>query len=228
MDLTSIKIEYVGEDGSNMVYIPDIVDTDDGLIAYDHINGDISINDILRMEKAIPFLKNINITYKIVNGNNTFDDYVEPIIEDYNNKFGFFQRISLLYSFMKMTKNISNRSTCIRKKVGCLIVPYSLENIYSIGYNGSLPGEENGCKDVGSGMCGCIHAEINALNKLRNFDENSELILMCTLSPCLNCSKQIIKYPIKKVIYLNSYRNTLGIDFLLDNNIEVIKYKNIK
>jgi hypothetical protein len=118
MDLTSIKIEYVGEDGNNLVYIPDIVETKDGLIAYDHINGDISINDILRMEKAIPFLKNINVAYKIVNGNNTFDDYVDPIIENYSNKFGFFQRISLLYSFMKMTKNISNRSTCIRKKVG--------------------------------------------------------------------------------------------------------------
>jgi hypothetical protein len=32
-------------------------------------------------------------------------------------------------------------------------------------------------------MCGCIHAEINALNKLKNFDVNSELILV-VVSTC--------------------------------------------
>lgn len=157
---------------------------------------------------------------------NTYDDYVEPIIENYENKFGSFQRISLLYAFMKMTKNISNRSTCIRRKVGCLIVKKNLENIYSIGYNGSLSGEENGCKGVGSGMCGCIHAEYNALKKIRLPIEES--ILLCTLTPCLECSKEIIKYKnIKKVIYLDSYKNTYGIDFLIENGIEVIRYKDL-
>jgi dCMP deaminase len=159
--------------------------------------------------------------------NTIYDDYVDPIIENYKNKFGSFQRISLLYSFMKMTKNISNRSTCIRRKVGCLIVPQNLNNVLSIGYNGSLPGEENGCKGIGSGNCGCIHAEMNALNKLTNFHNEINLILLCTLSPCLRCSMEIIKYPIKKVIYLNLYKSRDGIDFLKQNSIEVINYSDL-
>ena len=125
---------------------------------------------------------------------------------------------------MKMANNISDRSTCFRKKVGCLIVPSNLENISSIGYNGSLSGEENGCIDIGSGKCGCIHAEINSLSKFKNYDECGDYILLCTLSPCLNCSKEILKYPIRKVVYLNCYRDTYGIKFLRSNNIEVISY----
>lgn len=156
-----------------------------------------------------------------------FNDYVDPIFESYSNKFGDFKRISLLFSFMKMTKTISNRSTCIRRKVGCLIIPSTLENISSIGYNGSLPGEENGCKDVGSGKCGCIHAEINALKKFNHYDLNKKYILLCTLTPCLKCSEEIVKYPINKVIFLENYRDNSGLDFLSKNGIEIIKYEEL-
>lgn len=153
-----------------------------------------------------------------------YDDHVDQILETYTNKFGTFQRISLLFSFMKMTKTISNRSTCIRRKVGCIIVPNDLSNISSIGYNGSLPGEENGCKAEGSGMCGCIHAEVNALKKINTLDDCT---LLTTLSPCLNCSKHILKFPITKVIYLEQYRDTSGIEFLRKNNIEVVYYPDL-
>lgn len=223
-----IKIKYIGEDQKEHIYTPDLlIKYNNNVEVIEEIKGRMTTKDVLKMEAAIPFLEKINIKYKIVQKNDIYDDYIEPIIEDYENKFGTFQRISLLYSFMKMTKNISNRSTCIRRKVGCLIIPSNLENISSIGYNGSLPGEENGCKGIGSGKCGCIHAEINALNKLDNFNDMSNLILLCTLSPCLNCSKEILKYPIKKVIYLNSYRDTYGIKFLIENGIEVINYSEL-
>lgn len=66
------------------------------------------------MEAAIPLLKKMNIEYKVVQKNDIYDDYIEPIIEDYNNKFGSFQRISLMYSFMKMANTISHRSTCLK------------------------------------------------------------------------------------------------------------------
>ena len=220
-----IKIKYTGEDNEEHIYTPDIlIKYNDGLIVIEEIKGRITRKDILKMEAAIPYLDKLNIKYKIVQKNDIYDDFIEPIIEDYENKFGTFQRISLLYSFMRMADNISNRSTCIRRQVGCLVVPSNLENISSIGYNGSLPGEENGCKDIGSGKCGCIHAEINSLNKFKDYDVNGDYILLCTLSPCLNCSKEILKYPIRKVIYLNCYRDTYGIKYLRDNNIEVMSY----
>ena len=223
-----IKIKYTGEDNKEHTYTPDIlIKYNDGLIVIEEIKGRITRRDILKMEAAIPYLEKMNIKYKIVQKNDIYDDFIEPIIEDYENKFGTFQRISLLYSFMRMANNISNRSTCIRRQVGCLVVPSNLENISSIGYNGSLPGEENGCKDIGSGKCGCIHAEINSLNKFNNYDENGDYILLCTLSPCLNCSKEILKYPIKRVIYLNCYRDTYGIKYLRDNGIDIMSYNDL-
>jgi len=219
-----IKVKYIGEDGKQHFYTPDFLVTYDNYKQVEEIKGWFTKKDLLKMESAIPFLKEMGIGYKILQKSDIYDDYVEPIIETYSNKFGEFQRISMLYTFMKMTKNISLRSTCLRRKVGCLVLPENLMNIYSIGYNGSVSTEENGCKRIKSGKCGCIHAETNALSKLEkiNMDENS--ILLCTLAPCLKCSKEIIKYPISKVIYIDSYRDTYGIKYLRKNNIEVIKY----
>lgn len=223
-----IKIPYIGEDKKEHIYTPDfLVKFKDGETAIEEIKGRMTPRDLLKMEAAIPFLKKMNIKYKIIQKQDIYDDYVEPIIENYENKFGIFNRVSLLYSFMKMTKNLSNRSTCIRKQVGCIVIPENLENICSIGYNGSLPGEENGCKDVGAGKCGCVHAEINALNKLKDNHLQKNLILICTLAPCHDCSQEIIKYPIKKVIYLNSYRDNSGIKFLKNNYIEVMNYSDL-
>ena len=224
----TIKIKYIGEDDKEHIYTPDLfIKYKDESLVIEEIKGRITKRDILKMEAAIPYLKEMGIKYSIVQKNDIYDDYIEPIIEDYENKFGKFQRISMLSTFMKMCSNISNRSTCIRRKVGCIITPSNFENIVSIGYNGSLPGEENGCKDIGSGKCGCIHAEINALNKFKNYNNELEYVLFCTLSPCLNCSKEILKYPIRKVIYLNSYRDTYGIKFLKNNNIDVVNYMDL-
>jgi dCMP deaminase len=222
-----IKIRYTGEDNKEHIYTPDLIIRYKDETIIEEIKERITKIDVLKMESAIPFLKNMNIEYKIIQKNNIYDDYLDPIIEIYENKFGSFQRISLIYSFMKMAKTISDRSTCIRRKVGCLIAPQNLYNISAIGYNGSLPGKENGCISMGSGKCGCIHAEINALSKFKEFNKSETYILFCTLSPCMNCSSEILNYPIKKVIYLEGYRDTSGIRHLKKNGISVIKYQEL-
>jgi dCMP deaminase len=169
------------------------------------------------------FFKKDGIDFVVIPKLRDIEVSIEPIIEEYNNSWGRFKRISLLYSYMKMTQSISLRSTCLRRAVGCLVVKENLENVYSIGYNGSAAGEENGCKKLESGKCGCIHAEINALKKLKFPIEES--ILLCTLAPCLTCSQEIVKFPIKKVIYLENYRDDSGLKFLVNSGIE-IKYWN--
>ena len=45
-----------------------------------------------------------------------------------------------------------------------------------------------------------------------------------TLSPCENCSMAIINSGIKKVVYKEKYRNTKGIENLINVGIEVIQY----
>ena len=88
-------------------------------------------------------------------------------------------------------------------------------NIISFGYNGTPSGMDNCCEKDNATLAHVIHAECNAILKAAktgNSVDGSTLYL--TLSPCLDCSKLILQSGIKRVVYLNEYRNPQGIDFL--------------
>jgi dCMP deaminase len=115
--------------------------------------------------------------------------------------------------FINTAKQISTLSHCVRSKVGAVIVKDG--NIISFGYNGTPSGMNNSCEENDITFPHVIHAECNAILKAAktgNSVDGSTLYL--TLSPCLDCSKLILQSGIKKVVYLNVYRNTQGIDFL--------------
>ena len=70
-----------------------------------------------------------------------------------------------------------------------------------------------------------IHAEANAILKLaRDGESGNGADLFCTHAPCINCAKLIYGAGVRKVYYRESYRDTLGTDFLTKCNIEVEKY----
>lgn len=67
-----------------------------------------------------------------------------------------------------------------------------------------------------------IHAEANAILKLaRDGERGNGSSLFCTHAPCISCAKLIYGAGVKKVYYRESYRDSLGIDFLNKCNIEV-------
>ena len=112
-------------------------------------------------------------------------------------------------------------SHCKRKQVGALIVKNN--TIISDGYNGTPSGFTNGCEDEdGNTHWYVLHAEANALLKVVLSTQNAEDgTLYITLSPCKECSKLIIQAGIKRVVYLNEYKDTAGIDFLKEFGIEL-------
>ena len=115
--------------------------------------------------------------------------------------------------FINIAKETSTLSHCVRSKVGAVLVKDS--NIISFGYNGTPSGMDNSCEEDNVTFPHVIHAECNAILKAAktgNSVDGSTLYL--TLSPCLDCSKLILQSAIKRVVYLNEYRNTQGIDFL--------------
>jgi dCMP deaminase len=57
--------------------------------------------------------------------------------------------------------------------------------------------------------------------KTGNAVQNSTLYV--TLSPCIECSKYILQSGIKRVVYLDQYRDTSGID-LLKKFIKIEQY----
>ena len=125
-------------------------------------------------------------------------------------------------TFINIAKEVGTLSHCTRSKVGAVLVKDG--NVISFGYNGTPAGMDNGCEENDVTKEEVIHAEMNAILKAAksgNAVEGSTLYL--TLSPCKECSKLILQSGVKKVVYLNTYRNLDGIQFL-SQFIEVEKY----
>jgi dCMP deaminase len=69
-----------------------------------------------------------------------------------------------------------------------------------------------------------IHAEANAIIKLaRDGESGNGAILFCTHAPCIHCAKLIHGTGISTVYYRESYRDTIGLDFLNECDIAVDK-----
>ena len=137
--------------------------------------------------------------------------------------------------FLTIAHLTSQRSNCIKRKVGCIIVKD--HRILSLGYNGTPRGTKNcfegGCARCANGgsagahldLCMCLHAEENAMLFVSQKEiENS--IMYITLLPCISCVKKILQCGIKKVIYEEDYSpelDELSIKTLMDNNVEIVK-----
>jgi len=122
---------------------------------------------------------------------------------------------------MALTQTCADMSRAIKLKVGCVIVKN--DNIISFSWNGTPAGWSNDCEnDNGKTKDEVIHAEANAILKLaKSGDGGDGADLFCTHAPCVQCAKLIYGAGIKKVFYRDTYRDTLGIEFLEKCNIEV-------
>ena len=101
---------------------------------------------------------------------------------------------------------LSCRSSCNRLHVGCVIVKNN--RIISAGYNGFLPGAPHESIIVNNHEMATVHAEQNAISDcaVRGVSVNGATAYV-THFPCIHCSKILIASGIKKIIYLNDYKN---------------------
>ena len=125
-------------------------------------------------------------------------------------------------AYLAMAKRWGELSHCTRKKVGALIVKDRM--IISDGYNGTPTGFENPCEDEENyTKWYVLHAEANALMKVAKSTNNmNEATLYITLSPCKECSKLIHQAGVKRLVYLDEYKDRSGLDFLKDAGIELV------
>lgn len=124
-------------------------------------------------------------------------------------------------AYMRMAKEWSKLSFCHRKQVGALIVKDRM--IISDGFNGTPSGFENPCEDDnGDTKWYVLHAEANAILKVAGSTQScKDATLYLTMSPCKECSKLIHQSGIKRVVYLEAYKDTTGLDFLEKAGVEV-------
>ena len=109
--------------------------------------------------------------------------------------------------FMNIAKMISLKSKDTKKQVGCVLVSLNNNRIISTGYNGLPAGIDDNINwhDRNLVHSMIIHAEMNCIIYANNKYDNS--ILYSTLSPCKDCIKIIAAAKIKKVIYLDEYKD---------------------
>ncbi|UCF07048.1 MAG: cytidine/deoxycytidylate deaminase family protein [bacterium] len=135
--------------------------------------------------------------------------------------------------FMKITRLVAERSTCLRRKVGAIIVKD--KRIISTGYNGAPRGLAH-CLDIGclrerlgipSGerheLCRGAHAEQNAIIQAAGSGMGMEGATMyCTTAPCSACTKMIINAGIKRLVLGDRYPDELGEELVTEAGIETV------
>lgn len=137
--------------------------------------------------------------------------------------------------FMEITRVAANRSTCLRRQVGALLVRD--KRILSSGYNGAPRGLDH-CLDVGclrekmgipSGqrqeLCRGLHAEQNAIvHAALHGIAIAGATLYVTHQPCITCAKMIINAGITSVIFSGEYPDTLSVELMDQAGLALIPF----
>lgn len=130
--------------------------------------------------------------------------------------------------FMDLAFTVSERGTCDRAYVGCVLVNEE-HRIVATGYNGSVAGNPH-CDEIGhtmrDGHCiATIHAEMNALLYCAKQGISVRgAICYVTHFPCLNCTKALIQAGVSKIFYKEGYRiDEYAVELLERNGINHIQ-----
>ena len=126
--------------------------------------------------------------------------------------------------FLRLAELASTRSTCLRRRVGALLV--AERRVLATGYNGPPRGlphcREAGCLretlKVPSGqrheICRAIHAEQNAiLQAAQHGVPIRQATLYCTHQPCAICARMILNLDVTRLVLRGAYPDKLAQNF---------------
>jgi dCMP deaminase len=138
--------------------------------------------------------------------------------------------------FMEMAHVVAKRSTCLRRKVGAILVKE--KHILSTGYNGAPKGlkhcAETGClredQNIPSGerheLCRGLHAEQNAIIQAAVFGVSIKgSVLYCTNTPCVVCVKMLINAGVTEIIYAGEYPDELAKQLMSESTLKIKRFK---
>lgn len=134
--------------------------------------------------------------------------------------------------FLNIAQLVATRSTCLRRRVGSVLVKD--KRILATGYNGA-PSLIEHCDKAGcireklkipSGerheLCRGLHAEQNAfLQAALHGTSLKDASLYSTTQPCIICAKMIINAGIKEIVIKGHYPDKMARDFLQKAKIKV-------
>ena len=145
------------------------------------------------------------------------------------------ERVDKINYYLDIAETVAERSTCLRKKYGCIIVKN--DEIISTGYSGAPRGREN-CIDLGYctkkkiypdlrhggyDACRSVHAEQNAIISAARKDMLGSVMYLVGkrvdtseyekgAMSCQTCRKLVINAGIEKVIVRISDKQYIEVD----------------
>ena len=141
-------------------------------------------------------------------------------------------RESLDLVYMQTALLHASLSKATRAKVGSCLV--TMQGACLTGYNGTPAGMDNTCEILFQDEFprepelvtkpDVLHSELNCLMKAAR--EGISVVggtIYITLSPCIQCSAMLIQAGIQRVVYLQQYRCSEGLDLLRKAGIIVDK-----
>ena len=152
-------------------------------------------------------------------------------------------RVSKINYYLDIAETVSERSTCLRKHYGAIIVKD--DAIVSTGYNGAPRGRKN-CSDLGYCMrdklniprgeryelCRSLHAEANAIIAASREEMLGATLYMSCVDPktgelvtdtcsCMMCKRMILNAGIATVVIRtgkDTYKTVATIDWITDDD----------
>jgi len=137
--------------------------------------------------------------------------------------------------FMEIATVVSTRSTCLRRRVGAVLVKD--KHIVATGYNGAPSGlahcEEIGCLreklGVPSGerheLCRGLHAEQNAIIQAAALGSSIKgATIYVTTRPCILCAKMLINAGVKRIVFKGEYPDEFAVNLLKEAGILLLQY----
>jgi dCMP deaminase len=136
--------------------------------------------------------------------------------------------------FMRIAHVVASRSTCLRRKVGAVLVKD--KRILATGYNGapkSLPHCKTCLREelgVPSGqrheLCRGVHAEQNAIIQAAVFGVSTkEAILYTTTFPCIICAKMLINAEVEEIVYDSDYEDPESAKILKEAGVKTRRFR---
>ena len=134
--------------------------------------------------------------------------------------------------FLRITQQVAERSTCLRRHVGAILVRD--KRILGTGYNGAPRGLRH-CADVGClrqqknvpagerhELCRGLHAEMNVFLQAASFGvSTSGSTLYATVYPCSLCAKMAINAGVKRIVTTADYPDELAKEILAEAEVQV-------
>jgi dCMP deaminase len=130
--------------------------------------------------------------------------------------------------YLDIVLGVKLRASCPRRQGGAVIID-DRQRILSTAYNGppsKLPNcTETPCPGVNepsgtTNLCLALHAEDNAIHFAGDRIDRADT-LYCTTAPCTKCALRILQTPIKRVVYLEGYKDPMGIALLMSAGVQV-------